>query len=179
MDGWRFLSVNPGCVARPGPGRQNGAGRARAGQIVRVTYKKGGARVTASYPFRVAWFDCDPAGIIFYPRVLAYMNEAAHGLLEQAGFPLEKLAERNVIGVPMVSLSVNYLKVLKLGDHADIESEVTEIGRSSIKIRHRVMRGGEQTAEANEVRVYARRNENGDIEAAPVDDDVRAALLTR
>jgi YbgC/YbaW family acyl-CoA thioester hydrolase len=107
------------------------------------------------------------------------MNEAAHGLLEQAGFPLEKLAERNVIGVPMVSLSVNYLKVLKLGDHAAIESDVTEIGRSSIKIRHRVMRGGEQTAEANEVRVYARRNENGDIEAAPVDDDVRAALLTR
>jgi acyl-CoA thioesterase FadM len=68
---------------------------------------------------------------------------------------------------------------MKLGDHASIEIDFTQIVRYSIKIRHRVMRGGEQTAVANEVRVYARRNENGDIEAAPVDDDVRAALLTR
>lgn len=135
--------------------------------------------MAASFDFRVAWFDCDPAGIIFYPRVLAYMNEAAHGLLENAGFPLARLAERNIIGTPMVSLSINYTKVLKLGDRATIESEVTEIGRSSIKIRHRVLCGGEETAEANEVRVYARRNANGDIEAAPVDDDVRAALMGR
>jgi 4-hydroxybenzoyl-CoA thioesterase len=133
--------------------------------------------LAASFYFRVAWFDCDPAGIVFYPRVLAYMNEAAHGLLEQAGFPLERLAERGVIGTPMVSLTVSYNKVLKLGDRARIQSEVTEIGRSSIKLRHRVLCGDEQTAEANEIRVYARRNAAGEIEAAPVDDDVRAALL--
>lgn len=131
----------------------------------------------ASFDFRVAWFDCDPAGIIFYPRVLAYMNEAAHGLLERAGFPLERLAERGVIGTPMVSLTITYTKVLKLGDRATIQSDVTEIGRSSIKLRHRVFREAEQAAEANEVRVYARRNEAGDVEGAPVDDDVRAALL--
>jgi 4-hydroxybenzoyl-CoA thioesterase len=133
--------------------------------------------VAANFSFRVAWFDCDPAGIVFYPRVLAYMNEAAHGLLEQAGFPLERLAERGVIGTPMVSLTVTYGKVLKLGDRARIESQVTAIGRSSIKIRHRVLRADDQTAEANEVRVYARRNAAGDIEAAPVDEDVRSALL--
>lgn len=132
--------------------------------------------MTVKFDFRVAWFDCDPAGIIFYPRVLAYMNEAAHAMLEHAGFPLERLAERGVIGIPMVSLTINYAKVLTLGDRATIESEVTEIGRSSIKLRHRVVRGGEQTAEANEVRVYARRNAGGGIEAAPVDEDVRAAL---
>lgn len=132
--------------------------------------------MAATFDFRVAWFDCDPAGIVFYPRVLAYMNEATHALLETAGFPLSRLAERNVIGTPMVSLSVNYLKVLNLGDRATIESQVTEVGRSSIKIRHRVLRDGELTSEANEVRVYARRNAEGAIEAAPVDDDVRAAI---
>jgi 4-hydroxybenzoyl-CoA thioesterase len=133
--------------------------------------------VAATFDFRVAWFDCDPAGIVFYPRVLAYMNEAAHALLERAGFPLERLAERGVIGTPMVSLSVTYTKVLRLGDRATIESEIKEIGRSSIKLRHRVVCNGAQTAEAHEVRVYARRNAAGEIEAAPVDDDVRAALL--
>jgi 4-hydroxybenzoyl-CoA thioesterase len=133
--------------------------------------------VAASFSFRVAWFDCDPAGIVFYPRVLAYMNEAAHAFLEQAGFSLERLAERGVIGVPMVSLSVEYLRVLKPGDHARIETEVTEIGRSSIKFTHRVFVADVKTAEAKEVRVHARRDENGAIAAAPVPDDLRAALL--
>lgn len=135
--------------------------------------------MAASFEFRVAWFDCDPAGIIFYPRVLAYMNEAAHALLESVGFPLEKLAERDVIGVPMVSLSIDYLKVLKLGDRAVIETVVTEIGKSSIRFAHRVFVGAEKTAEAAEVRVYATRDAAGAVRATPVHDDVRAALLGR
>lgn len=133
--------------------------------------------MTTSYAFRVAWFDCDPAGIIFYPRVLAYMNEAAHGRLEAAGFPLERLAERGVIGVPMVSLSIDYQRVLKLGEHARIETSIPEIGRSSIKFVHRVFVGDEKASEAREVRVYAGRDESGAIRGRPVDDDVRAALL--
>lgn len=135
--------------------------------------------MAASFQFRVQWGDCDPAGIIFYPRVLAYMNEATHAMLEQAGFPLATLNARGVIGVPMVSLSISYQRVLNLGDYAQIVSDVTEIGRTSIKIRHRVMRGEEQASEAHEIRVYARRNDDGAIAAAPVDDDVRAALLGR
>lgn len=130
----------------------------------------------AMFAFRVAWFDCDPAGIIFYPRVLAYMNEAAHACLEEAGFSLETLNQRGVIGVPMVSLSIDYVRVLQLGERARIETRVTEIGRSSIKFLHTVFVGEDKAAEAREVRVYAGRDAAGAIRSRPVDDDVRAAL---
>lgn len=133
--------------------------------------------MVAPFGFRVAWFDCDPVGIVFYPRVLAYMNEAAHAYLEQVGFPLDRLAERNVIGVPMVSLSVNYKKALKLGDRARIETSVAGIGKSSIRFTHRVLVGDEEAVEASEVRVYSVKTNDGGIAAAPVHDDVRAALL--
>lgn len=129
------------------------------------------------FQFRVAWFDCDPAGIVFYPRLLAYMNEAAHGYLEKAGFSLEKLAERGVVGVPMVSLSVDYKRILKLGDYARIETEIAEIGRSSIKFTHRIFRGEELMTECREVRVYAARGADGAIRGEAVHDDVRKALL--
>lgn len=133
--------------------------------------------MTATFEFRVAWFDCDPAGIVFYPRVLAYMNEAAHALLEAKGFSLATLSARGVIGVPMVSLTIDYVKVLKLGDFAVVESEITGIGRTSIKFVHRVLSGGEESARAAEVRVYAKKDETGAVRAAAVDEDVRAALL--
>lgn len=135
--------------------------------------------MAASFAFRVAWFDCDPAGIVFYPRILAYMNEAAHAYREQAGFPLSRLTERGVIGVPMVSLSVEYTKVLKLGDHARIETEVTDIGRSSIRFAHKLFVGQNDAVSAKEVRVYATRVDDGAIAATPVPDDVRAALLAK
>jgi 4-hydroxybenzoyl-CoA thioesterase len=129
------------------------------------------------YHFRIAWFDCDPAGIVFYPRLLAYMNEAAHGYLEQLGFSLAALNARGVIGVPMVSLSADYKRVLKCGDHARIETEVTEIGRSSIRFTHRIMAGADLMCEGREVRVYAAKTGDGEIKATPVHDDVRQALL--
>ena len=129
------------------------------------------------YQFRVAWFDCDPAGIVFYPRLLAYMNEAAHGYLEQLGFSLAELNRRGVIGVPMVSLSADYKRILRCGDRARIETSVSEIGRSSIRFEHRIMAGEELVAEGREVRVYAARNAEGEVKATPVHDDVRQALL--
>lgn len=129
------------------------------------------------YHFRVAWFDCDPAGIVFYPRLLAYMNEAAHGYLEQLHFSLETLNARGVVGVPMVSLSVDYKRILKLGDRARIETEVTEIGRSSIKFTHRIWMDDVLMTEAREVRVYAARTPEGEIKAVTVDADVRQKLL--
>jgi YbgC/YbaW family acyl-CoA thioester hydrolase len=105
------------------------------------------------------------------------MNEAAHAYLEQLGFPLHRLAERNVIGVPMVSLSVNYKRALKLGDRARIETSVTGIGKSSIRFTHRVLVDDEEAVEASEVRVYSVKTKDGGIAAAPVHDDVRVALL--
>lgn len=130
-----------------------------------------------SFAFRVAWFDCDPAGIVFYPRFLAYMNEAVHVLLESRGFTLAALRERGIIGVPMVSLSVDFKKPLRPGDEARVETRVTEIGRSSIKLHHRILHGEDLAVECREVRVYAGAGAGGAIEARPVDDDVRAALL--
>lgn len=129
-----------------------------------------------AYKFRVAWFDCDPAGIVFYPRFLAYMNEAAHGYLEKVGFSLDALNARGVIGVPMVSVSCDFKRTLKTGDEARIETTITEIGRSSIKFTHRIMAGDDLIAEGREVRVYAARTETGEIKAIPVHDDVRSAL---
>jgi len=130
------------------------------------------------YKFRVAWFDCDPAGIVFYPRFLAYMNEAAHGYLEQAGFSLAALNARGIIGVPMVSVSCDFKRTLKTGDEASIETTITEIGRSSIKFTHRILSDGELIAEGREVRVYAGRTETGEIKAIAVHDDVRSALTS-
>src|SRR5882762_620340 len=34
---------------------------------------------------RIDWGDCDPAGIIFFPRYFSYFDACTHALLEHAG----------------------------------------------------------------------------------------------
>jgi 4-hydroxybenzoyl-CoA thioesterase len=129
------------------------------------------------YSFRVAWFDCDPAGIVFYPRFMAYMNEAAHGYLEACGYPIWDLNARGVAGAPMVSVKVDFRAPMRLGDHGRIETSIPQMGRSSINFLHRVMKDDTLVCEAAEVRVYAHKGEGGGIRAAEIPAEMREALL--
>lgn len=128
------------------------------------------------YRFRVAWFDCDPAGIAFYARLLAYVNEAAHDFLEKAGCSIGELQRVGLIGVPLISLSVDFKSPLSLGEHAAIDTELLELGRSSLRFRHCIRNQDRLILQANEVRVLTARREDGSIGSAPPPDTVRAAL---
>ena len=131
-----------------------------------------------TYRFRVAWFDCDPAGIVFYPRFLAYMNEAAHGYLEACGYPIALLNDQGLAGVPMVSIQVDFRAPMRVGDEGRIESSVAKLGRSSITFVHRILKDEILICEATEVRVYAAKEESGaGIRGEEIPAPMREALL--
>ena len=39
----------------------------------------------------LAWGDCDPAGIIYYPTYYRWMDGATWALIAQAGFPAQRM----------------------------------------------------------------------------------------
>lgn len=129
-------------------------------------------------PFRVRWGDCDPAGIVYYPRFLEYMNDATHGLIAAKGFGLTRMdKEFGAVGFPMVSLTVDYRSPMTLDDEGVVESVVLSIGRSSLVVGHTIRCGTRLVAEARETRVFTARNPDGALEGRPVPDELRQALL--
>ena len=40
---------------------------------------------------QVGWGDCDPAGIVFYPRFYAWMDTVSHVLAREMGVPRESM----------------------------------------------------------------------------------------
>ena len=40
---------------------------------------------------QVGWGDCDPAGIVFYPRFYAWMDMVSHVLAREMGIPRESM----------------------------------------------------------------------------------------
>ena len=128
----------------------------------------------------IEWGDCDPAGIVFYPRYFA-MFDTATAALFQAALGIDKaamLARFDIAGFPMVDTRAQFRAALGFGTVVRIETCVTTLGRSSFGIRHALFDGATLAVEGEETRVWTRRDPEDPkrLRAAPIPDEVRACL---
>jgi 4-hydroxybenzoyl-CoA thioesterase len=128
----------------------------------------------------IEWGDCDPAGIVYFPRYLA-MFDACTWALFTAALGMRKpalLARYGTVGCPMVDLHTRFLVPCTYGDDVVVESRIAELRRSSFEIRHRLLRAGELAVEGRETRVWSARDPDqpGRIRSQPIPADVRARL---
>ena len=125
----------------------------------------------------IEWGDCDPAGIVFYPRYFAWFDACTAGLFAAAGLPKpEMIAKYNLLGIPMVDTRARFLVPSKFGDEVSIISSITEFRRSSFDVRHQLMRGNTLAVEGFETRVWTVRDpENPErIKSQPIPAEVIA-----
>jgi 4-hydroxybenzoyl-CoA thioesterase len=123
----------------------------------------------------IEWGDCDPAGIVYYPRYFAYFDNCTAALFEAAGLPKhEMLRHFEIIGIPMVDTRARFLAPSRFGDDVDVESAVKEWRRSSFDVEHRLYRGTQLAVECSETRVWAGRSATDvdKIEGRPVPEEV-------
>ena len=92
---------------------------------------------------RIEWGDCDPAGIVYYPRYFAMFDHSTALLLEAAtGYTKYQLREvYDFVGFPMVDTGAKFYIPSKFGDDIVIESTISELGKSSFSIAHKVWKG--------------------------------------
>jgi 4-hydroxybenzoyl-CoA thioesterase len=115
---------------------------------------------TNSRALRIEWGDCDPAGIVFYPRYFAMFDTSTTALFERAlGMTkFEFLKAYNSVGYPMVDTRARFLSPTRFGDDVVIRSAITEIKRSSFSVQHHLMKGDTLAVEGFETRVWVGRD---------------------
>ena|SRR5215472_7785129 len=124
---------------------------------------------------QVEWGDCDPAGIVYYPRYFAYFDNCTAALFAAAGLPKHKMVRTyRIIGIPMVNTRARFLAPSRYGDEVTVESSITEWRRSSFDVHHRLFRGRELSVECFETRVWAGLSavDPAKIESRPVPAEV-------
>ncbi len=122
--------------------------------------------------------DCDPAGIVYYPNYFRFFDNATAALVSTA-LGMNKrawLEAYGIAGIPMVDTGAKFMRPARFGDVVEIQSEITELGRSSFSVRHVLVNGGETAVEAHEKRVWVVRDDAGEIRSAALPDNVRRAL---
>ncbi len=88
---------------------------------------------------RVGFGQCDPAGIVFYPRYLEMINLVVERWFEDAlDQPFADMHIRDRQGVPTVRTEVDFRAPARLGEHLLVSLEVSEIKRASAILAIRI-----------------------------------------
>jgi 4-hydroxybenzoyl-CoA thioesterase len=104
---------------------------------------------------RIEWGDCDPGGIVYFPRYFEYLDACTNELFERAGLPKRQMLETyGIAGIPLVESRARFLVPSRFGDIVVAESSVGEWGRSSFTIHHKIFKDDALAAEVFEKRVW-------------------------
>ena len=133
-----------------------------------------------SRKLRIEWGDCDPAGIVFYPRFFAMFDASTTSLFERAlGMTRYQFTRHyNVVGYPMVDTRARFRAPARFSDDVVIESVIKEFRRSSFDVEHRLMNGGKLAVEGFETRVWVARDpaDASRIKSVPIPEEIIAAF---
>ena len=128
---------------------------------------------------RIEWGQCDPAGIVFYPQYLIIFDSSTGWLFERSGLTPSRMRQRyNLVGMPIVEVGVRFMKPCHFDDDIVVETEVSEWGRSSFTVRHRILKAGALALDGFEKRVWAAPHpeQPGAIKAQAVPAEIIASL---
>jgi 4-hydroxybenzoyl-CoA thioesterase len=136
--------------------------------------------LTNTRTVRIEWGDCDPAGIVFYPRYFAMFDTSTTYLMERAAgmSKFDYLKHYKFVGHPIVETRAIFRVPTRFGDEVSIETAIAACGRSSIKIEHRLSKAGVLAVEGFETRVFVARDPDDPekIKSQPIPPDIAARL---
>ena len=127
----------------------------------------------------LAWGECDPAGIIFYPNYYRFMDEATWAMFAWAGFDAQRMRAEH-FSLPLVDSRCEFMSSPLFGDEIEIRSQVSKWGSSSLALSHEFVKAADGTvlARGSEMRVWCRyeAGPGSPLKSVPIPGEVRAAL---
>jgi 4-hydroxybenzoyl-CoA thioesterase len=128
----------------------------------------------------VQWGDCDPAGIVFYPRFFAWMDRVSHALERELGITRDEMLPPGTAGFPLLSAQAEFLAPALMDDVLEIRGRVSRIGRTSLALSHEIVRVSPEPeillARGREERVFVERAPGGKLTPRPLTGEMREIL---
>ena len=129
---------------------------------------------------RVQWGDCDPAGIVYYPRYFEWIDASTILLFEKAtGLTKIRMLEKHGgAGLALLEARAVFKVASQYGDDISIESRITEFRRTTFFVHHRVSKGDVLALEGFETRLWTVRDASdaNRLKSAPMPPELIAAF---
>ena len=127
----------------------------------------------------VAWGESDPFGLVYYPRMLAWVNDTEHELFRALGYPIDEMIRKDRTTFVMGEVHFRFIGPAAYGDRIRCIMTLAKVGKSTLHWECKALNvtTGITVNEGRATRVYARINEDGTLSSATIPDHMRGALL--
>jgi 4-hydroxybenzoyl-CoA thioesterase len=116
---------------------------------------------------------CDPAGIIFYPRFFALVNEVVEDWFAALGHSFRELHVAQKKGIPTVRFETEFVGPVRIGDTLQQSLGVEALGRSSCQLKHIAAVADGTVARFDQTIVFT---DLASMKSEPWPADLRAAI---
>ena len=129
---------------------------------------------------RVPWGESDPFGLVYFPRMLAWFNDTEHDLLRKIGFGADETIKNRRTAFVMGDIHFRFVGPAAYNDVIETSIRLEKISRSTLTwaCRAVLVESEQLVTEGTAVRIYAEIQEDGNLEAAAIPDELRE-LLTK
>jgi 4-hydroxybenzoyl-CoA thioesterase len=137
--------------------------------------------LTNTRTIRVQWGDCDPAGIVFYPRYFEWFDASSILLFEKAtGMVKSRMLEKyGGAGLALLEARAVFKVASRYGEDLEIETRIAEFRRSSFFVEHKVIKAGVLALEGYETRLWTVRDADGNLRSGTLPPELLAAFQRR
>jgi len=125
---------------------------------------------------RIEWGDCDPGGIVYFPRYFECFDACTRALFERAGLSKREMMKSYAMnGIPLVDIKARFLAPSRFGDDVVVESSIAKWGNRSFVVQHRLMKGDLLAVECFETRVWVAHpyGDREQFESRPIPEEVK------
>lgn len=127
----------------------------------------------------VRFGDCDPAGIVYFPRFFDFFHQAMETWFPaHLGFGYDEFVRVRKLGFPAVHTEADFRAPSRFGERIEIHQRVTKLGRSSIEFAYEVHGDDGLRATGRSVCVVMNLDERSPDhgKAVAVPDELRARI---
>jgi len=130
---------------------------------------------TTVYEIQVAFGDCDPAGIVFFPNYLKWMDASSLHFFMACGVPPWRELEKRtgILGDPLLEIHTRFLATATYGETLLIHTSVQEWSAKVFTQKHVIRRGDMVICQGTEKRAFCMRVEGDRIKAVAIPEDIR------
>ena len=128
--------------------------------------------------FTVEWGESDPFGLVYFPRMLAWFNDAEHEFFAQAGYPVKQMVEQDRTAFVMGRVNFEFVGPAAYGERIITRLELDEISNSTLTWNCLANRRSDEVlvTKGTATRVYAEIQEDGSLKAIRIPDKIRRLL---
>lgn len=136
------------------------------------------AQTPYSYRRTVRWGDCDPAGIVYTPRVFDYVLEAMEGWYRDVvGIDWVTLNQGMGMGAPTVRAECDFMRAPRPDQVLDLEVRIERVGRGSLTfVVTATDEAGQHYFRSLMVACFVARGEDG-FDSIAIPDDIRQRIV--